>query len=101
MASRAISQLREQNPEFADKPDYEVAREVYEQNYSDLEFNDFANRIELSPLDRVRALEPERAGASDAELARSIYEESYSDLDIEDFSSRIGVDLTGQSQASE
>jgi len=98
MASKVISQLREQNPEFADKADYQIAREVYNQDYSDLEFNDFANRIELSPLDRARALEPERADLSDSELARSIYEESYSDLDAEEFSSRIGVDITGANE---
>lgn len=98
MASKVISQLREQNPEFADKADYQIAREVYNQDYSDLEFNDFANRIELSPLDRARALEPERADLSDSELARSIYEESYSDLDAKEFSSRIGVDITGANE---
>jgi len=91
MASRVLNQVREQNPSFADKPDHEVAREVYEQNYSDLDFSDFANRVELEPLDRFRALNPDRADAADEEIAEELYQQSYSDLDRETFASQVGV----------
>lgn len=97
MASRVINQYRAQNPALGEKPDYEIAREIYESSYSDIEFSEFADRIGLAPLDRVRAENPEKAGADDLELATELYQQSYSDLDFQDFANRIGVSVPEES----